>query len=127
MLLLAILCLVSGSTCNSTKNDQPSGETELTVPLIQFTSPAFEDGANIPKQYTGDGADQSPPLRLTEADAGTRAARGEAPAEDGPAIHCEWLILRDLRQEPGGELVVWIRFQRARIACVGVCGAAHLL
>ena len=30
---------------------------------IELSSTAFQSGATIPKQYTGDGGDQSPPLR----------------------------------------------------------------
>jgi phosphatidylethanolamine-binding protein (PEBP) family uncharacterized protein len=30
---------------------------------IQLTSTAFQEGGTIPKQYTGDGGDVSPPLR----------------------------------------------------------------
>lgn len=33
---------------------------------IELTSTAFRDGATIPRQYTGDGADVSPPLAWTE-------------------------------------------------------------
>lgn len=40
---------------------------------IEVTSTAFQEGASIPKQYTGDGADQSPPLRWSEPPAGTKS------------------------------------------------------
>jgi Raf kinase inhibitor-like YbhB/YbcL family protein len=33
---------------------------------IELSSTDFGDGANIPKQYTGDGKDVSPPLRWSE-------------------------------------------------------------
>ena len=33
---------------------------------IKLTSTAFQAGANIPKEHTGDGVDQSPPLRWSE-------------------------------------------------------------
>jgi Raf kinase inhibitor-like YbhB/YbcL family protein len=35
---------------------------EEGVPAMQLTSSAFQEGARIPKQYTGDGKDSSPPL-----------------------------------------------------------------
>jgi Raf kinase inhibitor-like YbhB/YbcL family protein len=38
---------------------------------IQLSSSAFRDGQPIPKQYTGDGADQSPPLAWSDPPAGT--------------------------------------------------------
>lgn len=40
---------------------------------IELTSTAFQPGATIPKQYTGDGADRSPPLRWSEPPAGTHS------------------------------------------------------
>jgi Raf kinase inhibitor-like YbhB/YbcL family protein len=40
---------------------------------IELTSAAFQPGATIPKQYTGDGADHSPPLRWSEPPAGTKS------------------------------------------------------
>jgi len=33
---------------------------------IQLQSPAFQEGETIPKQYTGDGKDTSPPLRWAD-------------------------------------------------------------
>ena len=40
---------------------------------IEVTSAAFQQGITIPKQYTGDGADQSPPLRWSEPPSGTKS------------------------------------------------------
>jgi Raf kinase inhibitor-like YbhB/YbcL family protein len=40
---------------------------------IELTSTAFQSGATIPKQYTGDGADRSPPLLWSEPPAGTKS------------------------------------------------------
>jgi Raf kinase inhibitor-like YbhB/YbcL family protein len=40
---------------------------------IELTSPAFSEGADIPKQFTGDGADQSPRLQWSEPPAGTKS------------------------------------------------------
>ena len=40
---------------------------------IEITSTAFEAETSIPKQYTGDGADQSPPLHWSEPPSGTRS------------------------------------------------------
>src|SRR5881227_3622852 len=41
------------------------------MPLI-LTSPAFANEAPIPRQYTCDGTDRSPPLQWTEAPPGTQ-------------------------------------------------------
>jgi Raf kinase inhibitor-like YbhB/YbcL family protein len=40
---------------------------------IEVTSTAFQEGTTIPKQYTGDGADQSPPLHWSEPPSGTKS------------------------------------------------------
>ena len=40
---------------------------------IEVTSTAFQQGMIIPKQYTGDGVDQSPPLRWSEPPSGTKS------------------------------------------------------
>ena len=40
---------------------------------MQLTSVAFQEGDAIPKQYTGDGRDVSPPLQWRDPPAGTRS------------------------------------------------------
>ena len=40
---------------------------------FSVSSPAFADGANIPAEYTCDGADAPPPLALREPPQGTRS------------------------------------------------------
>lgn len=40
---------------------------------IEFTSTAFQQGTPIPKQYSGDDADQSPPLSWSEPPTGTKS------------------------------------------------------
>lgn len=40
---------------------------------IELTSPAFQPGSTIPKQFTGDGADKSPPLRWSDSPAGAKS------------------------------------------------------
>lgn len=61
---------------------------------IEISSTAFEQGMTIPKQYTGDGADQSPPLGWSEPPSGTRSI----------ALIC------DDPDAPGGTWVHWILF-----------------
>jgi Raf kinase inhibitor-like YbhB/YbcL family protein len=39
---------------------------------LQLTSPAFQNGGEIPKKYTCDGPDRSPPLAWTGAPAATK-------------------------------------------------------
>jgi Raf kinase inhibitor-like YbhB/YbcL family protein len=40
---------------------------------INLASPAFQEGGTIPKQYTGDGRDLSPPLNWTDGPEGTQS------------------------------------------------------
>ena len=40
---------------------------------LELTSTAFQEGATIPQQYTGDGRNVSPPLKWTDPPAGTRS------------------------------------------------------
>jgi hypothetical protein len=60
---------------------------------IEVTSTAFQQGMPIPKQYTGDGGDKSPPLRWSEPPAGTKsiALIGDDPdAPRGTWVH--WVL-----------------------------------
>jgi len=61
---------------------------------IELTSTAFEPGATIPKQYTGDGADQSPPLRWSEPPKGTQS----------------FALICDDPDAPRGTWVHWVLF-----------------
>jgi Raf kinase inhibitor-like YbhB/YbcL family protein len=60
---------------------------------IELSSAAFGEGANIPKQYTGDGRDASPPLRWSDPPQGTTsfALIGDDPdAPRGTWVH--WVL-----------------------------------
>jgi Raf kinase inhibitor-like YbhB/YbcL family protein len=56
--------------CGQSPKEMQTGEAPMS---IEVTSTAFQEGTTIPKQYTGDGADQSPPLRWSEPPAGTKS------------------------------------------------------
>lgn len=62
------LCMILG--CKPPANETKQGESAMT---IEVSSTAFGSGATIPKQYTGDGADRSPPLRWSEPPGGTKS------------------------------------------------------
>ena len=71
-----------------------SKEAKMSA-INQFVldSPAFKPGQTIPKQYTADGADMSPPLSWTTAPAGTQSFALICEDPDAPMgtwIH--WLI-----------------------------------
>ncbi|NMC20282.1 MAG: YbhB/YbcL family Raf kinase inhibitor-like protein [Thermogutta sp.] len=61
-----------------------------------LTSPAFENGKPIPKKYTGEGADVSPPLEWKDVPEGTRELAlicedPDAPTKE-PWVH--WVIYK---------------------------------
>ena len=57
---------------------------------IELTSTAFQTGETIPKQYTGDGVDQSPPLRWSEPPSGTTKSLALA-CDDPDAPRGTWV------------------------------------
>jgi len=73
-LVVFTLCLVIAAPCGCQKEKQdqtiPEGEK---IMAFQITSPAFEEGATIPTQFTCDGPDISPALKWTEPPEGTRS------------------------------------------------------
>lgn len=75
------------------------------IPRIQLSSPAFRYGATIPKIYTGDGQDISPPLQWSGAPKSTRqfVLLVEDPDVSGPDPWVHWVmydIPSDARQLP---------------------------
>ncbi len=89
-LLMATLLACVG--CN-----QSSKEMKEEAPLsIEVTSTAFEQGMTIPKQYTGDAQDQSPPLRWSEPPSGTRSIALICDDPDAPAGTWVHWVLFDL-------------------------------
>ena len=60
--LLGLLTLTGAMTLNAQEEDS-----------MQISSPAFEEGAPIPQQYTCEGVDVSPALSWTEPPAGTKS------------------------------------------------------
>jgi Raf kinase inhibitor-like YbhB/YbcL family protein len=61
---------------------------------FELSSPAFGAGADIPKQYTGDGKDVSPPLRWAEPPQGTKS----------------FALICDDPDAPRGTWVHWVLF-----------------
>jgi Raf kinase inhibitor-like YbhB/YbcL family protein len=71
---------------------------------MQLTSPAFQEGQPIPKQYTGDGKDVSPPLRWDGVPGGTQSLAlicDDPDAPRGTWVH--WVLFNlpaDARELP---------------------------
>jgi Raf kinase inhibitor-like YbhB/YbcL family protein len=60
---------------------------------MQLTSTAFQEGATIPKQYTGDGKDVSPPLRWSGVPAGVQSYALIADDPDAPrGTWVHWVV-----------------------------------
>lgn len=51
---------------------EPAEKEGAKTMEFKLTSTAFEEGVTIPKKYTGDGPDVSPPLKWTDPPAGTK-------------------------------------------------------
>ncbi len=71
-----------------------------------LTSPAFAGGDRIPKQYTGEGADSSPPLEWADPPEGARSLALICDDPDAPAGTWDhwliWNIPADRRNLPEG-------------------------
>jgi len=71
-----------------------------------LTSPAFESGGRIPKRYTGEGEDVSPPLEWSDPPEGTQALALVCDDPDAPVGTWDhWLIWNlpaDTRELPEG-------------------------
>lgn len=70
--------------------------------MASFTlqSPAFANGAQIPRQYTCDGADQSPPLQWSDVPVGTRSLALIVEDPDAPRGTFVHWVLYNLPPEP---------------------------
>jgi hypothetical protein len=53
---------------------------------MRLNSTAFADGSAIPRRFTCDGADLSPPLNWSDAPTGTRSFTLEFISDDGSAV-----------------------------------------
>src|SRR5205807_7448151 len=69
---VGLVLLLSLSACSGGGGKASKTATSAqAVARITLTSPAFTDGGPIPKQYTCEGADQSPPLAWSGVPKGT--------------------------------------------------------
>jgi hypothetical protein len=93
---LIVLVALMALNCNQNiKVEEASKEVaeKTKVKAIQISSPAFADGAAIPKKYTCEGEDVSPPLKWGPTPEGTKsfALISEDPdAPSGTWVH--WVI-----------------------------------
>lgn len=75
---------------------------------MELTSTAFQEGATIPKQHTGDGKDVSPPLRWSGAPAGVKSYAlicDDPDAPRGTWVHWVlWNLPAEQQELPEGSL-----------------------
>jgi Raf kinase inhibitor-like YbhB/YbcL family protein len=88
LLLLASIFACVG--CQRSSKEVQSGEPPMS---IEVTSTAFQQGTSIPKKYTSDGADVSPPLRWSDPPAGTKSFTLIVDDPDAPrGIWVHWVL-----------------------------------
>lgn len=90
-LLVSVFLFISLCSCQT--EEQPNSEAKAEN-KIEIKSTAFDEGDMIPKQYTCDGKDVSPPLAWSSVPEGTQ---GLALIVDDP-------------DAPGGTWVHWVLF-----------------
>jgi Raf kinase inhibitor-like YbhB/YbcL family protein len=85
----------AGDTGAATQSDGAAGEPkEATMATITVSSPAFAPGAAIPRKYSREGDDVSPPLEWTGVPAGTRGLVLIVDDPDAPRDHpwVHWVV-----------------------------------
>jgi Raf kinase inhibitor-like YbhB/YbcL family protein len=88
----AVVAGCGGSGSRTTESSQPSGPAASGA-AIRLTSPAFSAGGAIPRRYTCDGRDFSPPLRWSGVPAAARSLDLQMRDPDAPGgnfIH--WMV-----------------------------------
>jgi len=83
------------SACAPGQNANQSKEASMTT-TFKITSDAFTEGAAIPIKYTCDDADVSPPLKWSDAPAGTKSFALICDDPDAPAKTWVHWVLYDL-------------------------------
>ncbi|MCU1448559.1 MAG: hypothetical protein JWP02_729 [Acidimicrobiales bacterium] len=93
MLVTAVACGSSGGQAK--KADEPTTTTPgnpVPAAKLQLTSSAFTDGGAIPRQFTCDGASQSPPLAWSGIPAGAASLALRVQDIDTPQKFVHWLV-----------------------------------
>ncbi len=92
LILLSVGLLVAG--CRSETSPQPSSPSGTATSGLTLDSPAFAQGEPIPRAYTCDGDDISPPLTWT----------------DPPADTVTFALVMEDPDAPGGTWEHWVIF-----------------
>ncbi len=94
LVVVAAVLIIALTPRPTAKGPVPAGK-EATMPL-QLTSPVFAAQGGIPKRFTCDGDDVSPPLAWTGAPAGTRSFALVVDDPDAPIGTWVHWVLYDL-------------------------------
>ena len=92
LLATAVACGSSGGSGKESTTTEPAETTSAPASRLHVTSSAFTDGGAIPKQFTCDGANQSPPLAWTGVPAGTASLALRMQDIDTPTKFVHWLV-----------------------------------
>jgi Raf kinase inhibitor-like YbhB/YbcL family protein len=96
-LLPSVLSMAAEPLVDKRPSIQQTAPSRGVKPMtIKITSPAFKEGESIPKKYTGEGADLSPPLNWSGVPEGTKELvlicdDPDAPTAE-PWVH--WMIYK---------------------------------
>jgi len=85
LLVTAVACSSGGGAAN-----KATSTTAATAATVKLTSPAFANGAAIPRQYTCDGANQPPPLVWSGVPAGATSLALVMQDTDAHFLH--WVL-----------------------------------
>lgn len=92
MIICFLAAGLSALACTATDKPEPSPKGDKVMALT-ITSTAFAEGGMIPKQYTCDGADISPPLAISGIPEGTKSLALISDDPDAPVgIWVHWVL-----------------------------------
>ena len=101
-LLLLVICLaivVVGCSSGPSPTASPEEERPAAVAPFVLTSTAFAEGESIPRKYTCDGENISPPLQWRDVPEGTRSFALVADDPDAPGGTWDHWLLYNLPAE----------------------------
>lgn len=93
-IVTSAICLVAIAGCASSQPASPEAPSQATRQLLALESPAFAQGADIPKRYTCDGENISPPLHWRSTPPQTQS----------------FALIMDDPDAPGGTFTHWVLF-----------------
>jgi len=92
-LIWLVLAAFVFSACGKTKEPLPKAEKGASEMAMVITSTAFSDGAVIPKKYTCDGQDMSPPLAFSGVPVGAKSLALICDDPDAPmGMWVHWVV-----------------------------------